>query len=71
MNGRGQSGKLGTDGRITSRWTLNEQDVDQNHLTQNMVQWWAFVNTILNLQVPKRLRIYCLYKPRRNMETIV
>jgi hypothetical protein len=52
MNGRGQSGKLGTDGRIIPRWILNEQDGDRNHLAQNMIQWWAFVNTTVNLQIP-------------------
>jgi hypothetical protein len=27
------------------------EDMDWIHLTQDAVQWWAFVNTVINLQV--------------------
>jgi hypothetical protein len=32
---------------------LREIGIDEtNWLAQNRVQWWAFVNTVMNLQVP-------------------
>jgi hypothetical protein len=48
-------------GRPRRRWEdnikmdLREIGIDgQNwiHLAQDMVQWWAFVNTVMNLRVP-------------------
>jgi hypothetical protein len=30
------------------------EDVDEIHLTQDMAQWQALVNTVLNLQIPQK-----------------
>jgi hypothetical protein len=48
-------------GRPRCRWEdnikidLGETDIDGtnwNRLAQDRVQWWAFVNTVMNLQIP-------------------
>jgi hypothetical protein len=47
---------LGVDERLTLSWTLGrEVGIDGPNwiqLSQDRVQWWAFVNTIMNLQFP-------------------
>jgi hypothetical protein len=46
---------LGIGGRITLRWTLRDIGINGANwiqLAQERVQWWAFVNTMKNLQVP-------------------
>jgi hypothetical protein len=42
---------LGIGGRITLRWTLEIDGVTWIQMAQNRVQWWVFVNTMMNLQV--------------------
>jgi len=37
------------DVRITLKWN---EDVDWNHPTQDVVQWWAVMNMLMNLWVP-------------------
>jgi hypothetical protein len=50
-------------GRVRCRWEDNIrmyltkigwEGVDWIHLTQDRDQWWASVNTVVNLRVPKR-----------------
>jgi hypothetical protein len=50
-------------GRLRRRWEYNikldlrEAGIDEVNwiqLAQNRVQWWAFVNTVMNLRVPYR-----------------
>jgi hypothetical protein len=53
--GRDHWEDLGIGGRITLRWILREIGMDGTNwiqLVQNRVQWWAFVNTVMNLWVP-------------------
>jgi hypothetical protein len=42
------------DGRITLQWILEKgwEHVDRIHLAQGRSQWWAVVNTIMNLHFP-------------------
>jgi hypothetical protein len=32
---------------------IGYEDVDWIHLSQDGIQWWVFVNTVINLRVPK------------------
>jgi hypothetical protein len=46
---------LGTDGRITLNWILNERGCEGVHwiqLAQDRIQWWVLVKMGMNLQVP-------------------
>jgi hypothetical protein len=46
---------LGVGGRITLSWTLREIVIDGAkwiQLDSDRVQWGAFVNAVMNLQVP-------------------
>jgi hypothetical protein len=54
-------------GRRRRRWEeniktdLREIGIDEANwirLAQDMVQWWAFVNTVMNLRVPQESRIF-------------
>jgi hypothetical protein len=47
--------------RLRNRWEVNIimdlsdigcEDVDWIHVAQDRVQWWAFVNTVMNIRVP-------------------
>jgi hypothetical protein len=51
-------------GRPSHRWENNSrlnlreiggEDVDWIHLAQDRDQWWAGVNTVVNIQVPKKV----------------
>jgi len=45
---------IGIGGRIILDWILKEADcegVDRIHLAQDRIQWWAPVNTVMNLLV--------------------
>jgi hypothetical protein len=52
--GRDHTEDLGVDGKIILEWMLGKQwvGVDWIHLTQRRDQWWAVVNTVMNLRVP-------------------
>jgi hypothetical protein len=47
-------------GRLGRRWedninmNIKEEDMDWIHLTQDGDQWWALVNTVMNLRVPQK-----------------
>jgi len=48
-------GGLGVDGRITLRWALEETGIDGAdwiRLSQDRVQWLAFVSTVMNIRGP-------------------
>jgi hypothetical protein len=53
--GRQKLEDLGVDDSIILKQLLKEircEGVDWTRLVQNMVQWWALVNTIMNIRVP-------------------
>jgi hypothetical protein len=39
-------------GKARRRWEIMSEDVDWMPLTQDRYQWWALVNTLMNLRVP-------------------
>jgi hypothetical protein len=49
---------LDVDGKIMLDWILQKwgggEVVDCIHLTQDRVQWWAVVNTVMNLRIPQK-----------------
>jgi hypothetical protein len=51
---------LGVGGRITLRWTLGRgigvDGANWIRLAQDRVQWRAFVSTVMNLRVTKRMQ---------------
>jgi hypothetical protein len=64
MHGRDEKSvqkSVGKPGKLTKRWEDNIKidlketgckDLDWIHLAQGRVQWQAFVNVVMNLQVP-------------------
>jgi hypothetical protein len=40
------------DGKIILKWILKIQNVDCIQMTQDGVQWWALLKTVLNLWFP-------------------
>jgi hypothetical protein len=51
---------LDVGGSITLRWTPKEMGIDGANwirIAQGRVQWWAFVNTVMNLGVHKGSRL--------------
>jgi hypothetical protein len=48
---------LGIGGRITLAYLrdIGIDEVNWIQLAQDRVQWWAFVNMVMNLQVPGRI----------------
>jgi len=47
--------ELGISGRIKLEWILREtgwDGVEWIHMAQDMDQWWALVNMVMNLWVP-------------------
>jgi expansin (peptidoglycan-binding protein) len=51
----GKRHHLGVDGRITLKWNLKETwygGLDWIHMEQDKVQWWALMNTVMNLRFP-------------------
>jgi hypothetical protein len=51
LNGRGHSEDLGNNNRMDLQ-EIGWESVDCMHLAQDMDNWWALVNTEMNLQVP-------------------
>jgi hypothetical protein len=53
---RSYSEDLGADERIIFEWTLGKLGggggVDWMQMAQDRDQWWALVNTVMNLRVP-------------------
>jgi hypothetical protein len=43
---------IGIDGRTILSWILRKLVMDWIHLAQDRDQWWAVVNTVMNLWVP-------------------
>ena len=43
----------GIDGRVIFRWIFRKWGVDWIDLAHNRDRWWAVVNAVMNLQVPK------------------
>jgi hypothetical protein len=56
LKGKDHSKDLGVDGRIILEWTLGKYDgkiwTGCIYLVQDRDQWWALVNTVINLSVP-------------------
>jgi hypothetical protein len=54
LNGRGRSGDLGIDGKLTLEWIFGEtkwEVVNCIHVAKDRDQWWALVNMVINLRV--------------------
>jgi hypothetical protein len=54
LKGSDHLGDLGINGKIILNWIskIKCDDVDWIHVAQDRVQWQAFVNTVMNIQVP-------------------
>jgi hypothetical protein len=53
LKGRDHSEDLDVCKRIILEWILGKCGLaDWIHMSQNRDQWWALVNTLMNLQVP-------------------
>jgi hypothetical protein len=58
LEGRHNFQHLAINGRIILKWVLNKyKGLDWNHLTLNKVQWYALVNTAMDIKVPRKRRI--------------
>jgi hypothetical protein len=50
---RKHSGDLSIDGRIVLKHILmKHEDVDWILLSQDIMQWWDFMNIVMNLRIP-------------------
>jgi hypothetical protein len=55
LKGRDFSEDLGVDGKISIRMDLREigwEFIEWMYLVQDREQWWALLNTVMNLRVP-------------------
>jgi hypothetical protein len=48
----GRPGCRGEDNIRMNLWEIGWEGVGWVHRAQDRVQWWAFVNTVMNLHVP-------------------
>jgi hypothetical protein len=53
-------GYLDVYGRIILKWVLQVgfKVVDWIHVTQNRVQWWDLLSTVLNLWIPEKVGLF-------------